>query len=91
MTKQEFFALRDAQRQAGLITEYQPKNYQNDLLESEEAICLKALGTQKAGIYRTRDLGLTGLLCVEIYVGKQVKVRRNKADELDNVTIWRVK
>jgi len=91
MTKQEFYTLRDAQRQVGLTVEYQPQTYQNDLLEGEEATCLKALGSQKAGVYRTGDLGLTGLLCVEVYIGKQIKVRRNKVDELDNITIWRVK
>lgn len=90
MTKEEFFALRDAQRQAGPIAEYQAPSYENDLLDSEEASCLQALGNQKSGVYRTKDLHLTGLMCVELYIGKQVKVRRNKVDELDNVTIWKI-
>jgi len=90
MTKQEFFALRDSQRLAGEKVDYKPENYQNDLLEGEEAICIKALNGQKSGVYRTHEIGLTGLLCVELYVGKTVKVQRKKIDEIDNVTIWRI-
>jgi hypothetical protein len=89
MTKQEFFALRDSQRQAGEII-YTPEVYQNDLLEDEERIALEALGKQDRGVYRTADLKLNGLLCVETYVGKKVKVQRRKIDELDNVTIWKI-
>jgi len=90
MTKQEFLAQREAQREAGLLEEYQPENFQNNLLEGEEATLINALNGQKSGIYKTKDLGLTRLLCVETYTGKTVKCQRRKIDELDNITIWRI-
>jgi hypothetical protein len=90
MTKQEFFKLRDKQRQGGLIEDYQPENYQNDLLPDEEKRAIEFLDGQNSGVFRTIDVGLTGLLCVEIYVGKQIKIQRKKIDELDNVTIWKI-
>jgi hypothetical protein len=90
MTKQEFLAQRQAQREAGLLEEYQPENFQNDLLENEEAILINALNGQKSGIYKTKDLGLTGLLCIETYVGKTIKCQRRRIDELDNITVWKI-
>jgi hypothetical protein len=91
LTKEEFFALRDKQRELGsLKVDYTPENYENDLLPSEEEIILAALNGQKSGVFRTKDLGLTGLLCVEIYMGRQIKAQRKKIDELDNVTVWRI-
>jgi hypothetical protein len=90
MTKADFFKMRDELRAGGELQDYQPENYENDLLADEEKRALEALGNQKSGVYRTIDVGLTGLLCVEVYIGKQVKVRRNRVDEIDNVTIWRI-
>ena len=85
MTKQEFFASQDKLRAGYELQSYQPETCENDLLPSEEQDALKALGNQKSGIFRTKDLHFEGLLCVEIYIGKTIKVRRNKVDELDNV------
>lgn len=89
MTKEAFFGMRDKQGQAGLRKDYQPKTCQNDLLKEEEQRAIAALNGQKSGVFKTADIGFTGLLCVETYIGKAVKVCRRKIDELDNVTIWK--
>ena len=90
MTKDEFFKMRDRQRKAGLIQDYQPKIYKNNLLPDEEHRLIKALNGQNHGIYRTIDLDLTRLLCVETYVGTAIKCQRKKIDQIDNITVWRI-
>lgn len=92
MTKQEFFAMRDQQRVSGELPQVVQVNAPaNNLTPGEEKKILSYLGDQDSGMARTTDLGLTRLLCVEVYTGETVQVQRKKVDELDNVTIWRVK
>jgi hypothetical protein len=89
MTKQEFFEMRDQQRARREIkTDYIAENYENDLLPDEEKRILEALRGQTRGIFRTKELGLTRLYCTELYIGKRIKARRNKVDEIDNITVW---
>ncbi len=62
------------------------------LSENDEAKILEALRSQPfGGMFRTAAIGLCHLVCVEIYVGELVKVQRRKVDELDNVTVTRIR